>query len=242
MRAGQILFGLALSAVVAFTASAEALASERLFQWGDLPDPAAQDFEDPYRDLSPSQVDDFITIVKLRGRLDEEDVSPAARPRIEARLADTEAAIGIDVDWLISQQWVVTERREAASWATNPALEGVSGALAGFLIPGPADETGTAVAYLVPESGMCSHTPPPPSNQLVRLILPEPISGLAMYQPVLAHGILRNMEDSRRMMVVDGITDMNSAWALELESLDGLTVTGVETLWTQGPALPDAEP
>ncbi|MEM1363677.1 MAG: DUF3299 domain-containing protein [Pseudomonadota bacterium] len=239
MRLRQIFLGLVLGTAMAGVGVADIAPPDRLIQWGDLPDPVAQDFEDPYRDLSPTQVDEFITIVKLRQRLEEDSVAPTARPRIEARLAETEAAIGIDVDWLISQQWVVAERREAASWATNPALEGVSGALAGFLIPGPADEAGTAVAYLVPESGMCSHTPPPPSNQLVRLILPEPIAGLAMYQPVLAHGIFRNLEDTRRMMVVDGLTDMNSAWALELESLDELTFTGTERLWTRGSVQPE---
>ncbi len=52
-----------------------ALASQPV-EWSDLPDPAAQDFEDPFRELSAEQFDDLRFALRLRGRL-QQDVGSA---------------------------------------------------------------------------------------------------------------------------------------------------------------------
>jgi len=195
--------------------------------WSDLIDPSAQSYEDPYRDLSYDQIDTLRTVVRLRARLESGEVAAEARPRIETRLAEAEGALvqdGIDADWLISQRWIVAERREAAASAGNPELDGSVVALAGFAIPAPPDEDGTPIAYLVPERGMCSHTPPPPPNQMVRLRLTGDWVPEKMHEPVLVTGQFAIAPSSREMVVVDGFVEMKATFTMMVTE----TVTAAE--------------
>ena len=104
--------------------------SDTALDWVDLPDPSVQVFEDPYRDLSPEQFDDVLFVVRLRGRLHQDIGNAAERQTWQALLIETEdalAADGIDIDWLLDQREVVTERRKKAATAGNPQLDGQNG-------------------------------------------------------------------------------------------------------------------
>ena len=191
--------------------------------WNTLPDPAAQEYEDPYRDLSSEQIYDLVTIVRLRDRLEEGVENDTARARVEERLLGIETDLadqGIDVDWLIGQRWVVAERREKAARAANPLLDGTTASLGGFLIPAPAAADGQAYAYLVPQLGQCSHTPPPPPNQLIRLRLNASFAAEGIYTPVLVTGTLRMEPSNVPIMVVDGTVPMDSSWTLETSQIE----------------------
>lgn len=199
--------------------------------WNDLIDQAVQNFEDPYRNLTKDQLNALRTLVRMRERLGSDELEEDERSRMEAHLTEAEATLagdGIDIDWVLSQRWVVAERREMAGKAGNPALDGQSIDIGGFLIPAPPTEDGQPTAYLVPQRGMCSHSPPPPPNQLLQLMLAEPLEVNSLYVPVLAHGTLR-MESSRReIMVVDGMVPMSSSWTLETQKLTFATPQGSE--------------
>ncbi|MGA9412768.1 MAG: DUF3299 domain-containing protein, partial [Roseobacter sp.] len=135
--------------------------------WADLVDPSAQIFEDPFRDLSSQQIEALRTIVQNRARLNDPTLSEAqmadSAAKINAALAEL-AEDRIDADWLIDQRWLVADLREKAAIAANPNLDGQIITLAGFAVSAPPNEDGTTVVYLVPERGMCSHTPPPNAN------------------------------------------------------------------------------
>ncbi len=211
------------------TIAASALASMAVasepsrIEWPSLVDEAAQSYEDPYRDLSYDQLDDLRSVVRLRARLEGGEVAEDTRPRLETRLAEAEAALeasGIDIAWLLDQRWVVAERRETAANAGNPEVDGRVVALAGFAIPAPPDDDGTPMAYLVPERGMCSHTPPPPPNQMVRLRLTGDWTPTMMHEPVLVSGQLAIAPSSREMVVVDGPVQMNATFAMQVDSVE----------------------
>lgn len=216
-----------LSAVVALMlAPIPGVAREGgLLNWDALVDAEAQVFDDPYAALAPEQINDLVTIVRLRDRLATGELNADARPRIEARLSKIESsfdAAGIDVDWLIGQRWAVAERRQAAAIAGNPALDGRAVEIVGFLIPAPPDDDGVPTAYLVPERGMCSHMPPPPPNQLLRIKLPEAHSIPLLYTPAIVQGTIRLQETNREVFVVDGPVPMWSAWTLQATQLENL--------------------
>lgn len=95
--------------------------------WEDLPDPTAQTFEDPYRDLSPEQFDDVLFVVRLRGRLQQDVGTDEDRQKWQELLHETEDALaagGVDVDWLLGQRQVVTERREKQPRLATPCMTG----------------------------------------------------------------------------------------------------------------------
>jgi len=190
--------------------------------WPDLIDPAVQEYDDPYRDLTVDQLYDLRTVVRLRARLGEADVSPEAKPRIEERLADTEDALtkaGIEIDWLLSQRWIVADRRQAAMNAGNPDVDGQIITLAGFAIPGPPDREGFKTAYLVPERGMCSHTPPPNPNQMVRIRLGDDWQPTRLHEPVRLTGKITISPSQESMYLVDGRVPMNATFLMEAETV-----------------------
>jgi hypothetical protein len=117
--------------------------------WSQLPDPSAQEFEDPYRDLAPQQMSDLMSLVRLREELVTDALTTEERKQLEARNTKLEAAlqaVGIDVEWLLSQRWVVADRRRHAAVATNAALDGQLVEIAGFLILAPPTDSGLPVA------------------------------------------------------------------------------------------------
>lgn len=185
----------------------------------DLPDPAAQDFEDPFRAMGADNLVALKTVVRLRERLSGEDVPPETRPRLEAHVASASATLtagGYDIEALIGQRWEIAKQRRAALLAVNPALDGQEVALSGYLIPAPADTDGTATGYLVSAVGLCSHLPPPPPNQLVRVrlegtALPERTT---LYTPIRFSGRLHADASDETVFVLDGEVRMISQWTL----------------------------
>ncbi len=80
-----------------------------------------------------------------------------------------------------------------AAWAeapVEPSLDGKRVKLAGFVVP--LERKGDAVLelLLVPYFGACIHTPPPPANQVVHVILKKPAQGLKMMDAFWVSGTL----------------------------------------------------
>ncbi|MFG1495480.1 DUF3299 domain-containing protein [Saccharospirillum sp. HFRX-1] len=70
------------------------------------------------------------------------------------------------------------------------SLDGQQTRLPGFLVP--LENAGDAVRefFLVPYYGACIHTPPPPSNQIVHVVLDEAIPFDNLFEPYWAEGTL----------------------------------------------------
>jgi hypothetical protein len=185
---------LCVFAIAFLLAASPASAGERPdLDWSQLVDQSVQDYDDPYRELAPEQLISVVTVARLREIAEKgESIDQERLSRETASLA----ADGIDVDNLITQRWIVAERRERAATAGSKAVDGREVALSGFVIPAPVDTDGMATAYLVAERGMCSHMPPPSPNQVVfgcdspTTGNPRPCMSLSVY-PVGSRSILQ---------------------------------------------------
>lgn len=200
-----------------------AAASAELISWDDLIDQEAQDYEDPYLALEYDQLFDVRTVAMERQRLESSDLTEAARVASEAELMEAESRLteaGIDADWLISQRWIVADRREKAAVAVNPEIDGKTVSLGGFAIPAPPDPDGSTVVYLVPERGMCSHMPPPNPNQMIRARLSDKWFPSMMHEPVRLTGILRAQETQHVFRVVDGDVPMRASLLMEVSEIE----------------------
>jgi hypothetical protein len=204
-------------------AAAPGIAGETTpIEWSQLPDESAQEFEDPYRDLAPEQMSNLMSLVRLREELATDTLTTEERGQLEAQAAKLETALqagGIDVEWLLSQRWVVADRRRLAAVATNAALDGQSVEIAGFLILAPPTDSGEASAYLLPDRGVCNHLPPPPPNQLVRLLMKNAPETGGSCVPAAVRGTLRAEETRYEVIVIDHSLPMWSAWTLEADDV-----------------------
>jgi hypothetical protein len=121
---------------------------------------------------------------------------------------------------VITQRWIVAERRERAPTSGNKDVDGREVVLSGFVIPAPADDKGRATAYLVAERGMCSHMPPPSPNQMVRLRLPGNWRPQAIYQPARGSGLLSIEPSERSVRVVDGMVPMRATFKMDVSDIE----------------------
>lgn len=210
-------------AIALVTAAAAPASETKPVDWGDLVDQAAQAYEDPYRDLTYDQIENLREIVVETSRIEEGDLTAEESALSEIRIGEARERFAedeIDADWLVSQRWIVAERREKATIAANPSLDGRTVSLAGFAIPAPPDEDGTRIVYLVPERGMCSHMPPPSPNQMIRARISSDWSPTMIHEPVRLSGTLTVQDTNHIFRIVDGEMPMRASFVLDVSAVE----------------------
>ncbi len=86
----------------------------------------------------------------------------------------------------------------------NVALDGKAAKLAGFVVPLDNTQEGIREFLLVPYFGACIHTPPPPANQIVRVVAASTVKGLHAMDTVYVSGTLKAARYSSADMGVSG--------------------------------------
>ena len=86
--------------------------------------------------------------------------------------------------------------------------------LKGFLLP--VDYEGDMVYQfmLLPWAGACSHTPPPPPDQVVLVTPDEPIHIERTYEPVSVSGRLIKGRDMSQLFILDGVAWVESGYRI----------------------------
>ena len=201
--------------------SVEAANESHSIDWSNLIDEALQNFDDPYRDLEQDQLISLVTVAGLREKaaggksIDQVELAMKTKTLIDA---------GIDVDYLIEQRWIVAENRKQAATQGNESLDGTVVSLSGFIIPAPPDSDGFSTAYLVPERGMCSHMPPPPPNQMVRVRWQDEWRPRFIYEPVRLMGKLVIDPNEQSIVVVDGFVSMRATYTMEVVEIEPMSL------------------
>ncbi len=73
----------------------------------------------------------------------------------------------------------------------NPDMKGVTGRIPGYVVPLEEGKQGLKEFLLVPYYGACIHSPPPPANQIVHVVLSKPIRHFRTMDTVWVHGTLQ---------------------------------------------------
>ena len=209
--------------VAAVLAATQATAEPEAIEFPDLADPFAFAFEDPYEAMGVDMLNELKVLVQLDQKLSGSDLDEQTRPRLEARRTAAQEKLeanGHNVDVLLEQRWDVARKRQTARMATNPIFDGVEVSISGYIIPGPQAADGSGFGYLVPQVGMCSHLPPPPPNQLVRVRLRADQQVGSLYTPVRVSGLLRAEPGDETIFILDGEARMLSGWTLEADTVN----------------------
>jgi hypothetical protein len=111
------------------------------------------------------------------------------------------------------QYFILQEQAEAMMQAapTVDSLDGKFVQVPGYMLALDFDETNVKEFLLVPYFGACTHTPPPPANQIIHGKLKKPFSMEAMYEPVWISGKLRTIREKK---------DLGEAGAIQTLSVE----------------------
>ena len=99
---------------------------------------------------------------------------------------------------------------ETLSWN----LQGKQIELAGYVLP--VDREGDLVYefLLLPMTGVCSHVPPPPANQIIHVFPARPFKLTEIYEPVAVTGALNLGLTKTQLFVLDGVTVIESGYSV----------------------------
>lgn len=187
--------------------------------WASLVPEGLDNYEDPFVSLEASQLLLLGQIARLRDRgvmADDNSDQGTQLRNLEAEARDS----GLDIDYLWSIRAEITQRRRRAATLPNEALAGQRISLVGFAVPGRSMSDGNATFYLVPERGMCSHTPPPHPNQIVQIIVGPKDALTYLHQPVRVTGPIEIERSINQQFVLDGPVTMDSAYTMTADKVE----------------------
>ena len=177
------------------------------------------------KDMGGEMLSELKLLVELDQKLSGSDLdggdTPASGGSPQRSAGKAQGEWSQQIKQLLEQRWDIAKKRRTALMATNPIFNGVEVSISGYMIPAPEAADGSRFGYLVPQVGMCSHLPPPPPNQLVRVRLRAgnrmPAS---LYTPVRVSGKLHVDPSDETIFILDGKSRMVSGWTLEAKTIE----------------------
>lgn len=119
---------------------------------------------------------------------------------VRKRLGDQNFDIVSDSDPRMLQ--MLKQMREVWDNApVNQDMEGVRGRIPGYVVPLEETKAGLKEMLLVPYYGACIHSPPPPANQIIHVLLSKPAKGVAAMDTVWVSGTLKTFRGDSYMGV-----------------------------------------
>jgi hypothetical protein len=188
-------------------------------RWSDLvPD---NTFPDPFKKLSPKQLDDLGFVVRIRHLLAAEKVT-ADGPEVKeaAKIEQSLIKAGIDIGWLVAQRRRVGQLREMQAKAVQRDVVGKRVKLAGYVIPVKVSDDLVTEFLLVPDIPACSQSTPPPPNQMVYVHARDGISVEGRITAVSIKGRIEARETKSILLRVSGPVTFDGAYAISPEEIE----------------------
>lgn len=189
--------------------------------WSDLV-PEAVQFDDPFESLAREQLEYLGFVARIRNMIDAgKEVSEATHK--EALELETELEEdGIDVDEMLAQRDEVRMLRKKRASRVVDELDGSSVKMPGYLLPLEFSDRKVTEFLLVPWVGACIHTPPPPPNQIVHVVLDKDngFESRSIFEPVWVAGELSIKATTKNLFLKDGSSDINIGYRLLAEKVE----------------------
>lgn len=213
-----ILFSLVV--LIIFPVGASAVA-ERELNWPDLI-PNSVAFEDPFTDMDRETLEYLGFVARIRGmkaagnQMSSETLAEAKE--LENELVNN----GIDVDGLLARRDEIRELRKKQANVVVEDLNATSIKIPGYLLPLEFSSRTVTEFLQVPWVGACIHTPPPPPNQIVHVVLEDGngYESRSIYEPVWVAGELFTQTTTQNLFLKDGSSDINIGYKLHASAVE----------------------
>ena len=236
-----------LTLLLLFFFSASVFADARITSWEELKPDSNIEFDDPIAQLSPEQLRNLRTIVRIRwlianGKSEPDGVSAREEQHLVQHLSNQ----GIDVDWLLSQREEMAKQRQKQLESTGSRLLGATIRIPGYVMPLFPEQTEVQDFLLVPWVAPCAHFPPPVANQVIRVTIDPGMAQRDRFDPVWIEGVLSRDPSEYNLFLADGMSHIEADYTLQgkfigeysAQQSDVLTVgtktsSGSEQSWYQ---------
>jgi hypothetical protein len=185
----------------------------RTLSWDDLSVKVSA-ADNPFATLSNEQLLALSDVAGLRTRKARGVTLTSEEVAIEKRALTKLKQDGIDVDGLLAKRDAIAEKKRAAASAVNPALDGKTIRIPGYVLPLEFSGTKVTEFLLVPWVGACIHTPPPEPNQIVYVKPEKAFDIRRMFDAVWVTGRIAATGSKRSVQIVDGSADVDVGYSL----------------------------
>jgi hypothetical protein len=192
----------------------------RELNWDDLK--PVIEFDDPFEKLTRDQL--YYLGIVARVRQMQENGKQVSEP-MQQETDEAEAILvkeDVDIDGLLAKRAEVREMRHKHAESVVPELDGKPVIIPGFVLP--LEYAGTKVTefLLVPWVGACIHTPPPPANQIIHVIVDENQAreSKRLFEPVSVTGTMFTKQMSKSLYLVDGSSNINIGYAMHASMIE----------------------
>jgi len=192
----------------------------RELTWDDLI-PAKLNFDDPFEKLTDAQLYNLGTVALYREQQASKEEKPdPSKAYYDEALAELKAE-DIDVDGLLAIRAEITEKRRARGQKANAELNGKNIRMPGYLLPLEFEDKKVVEFLLVPWVGACIHTPPPPANQVIHVILDKGFDiGDNIYTPVWVNGVMKTENNNPELSFVDGKQNIDVSYVMQADQVE----------------------
>ncbi len=189
--------------------------------WPDLI-PADVSFEDPFAAMDRENLEYLGFVARIRGmKASGKQISLETLAEAQ-ELEDQLVNEGVDVDGLLARRDEIRELRKKQSSAVVEDLNATSIKIPGYLLPLEFNSHTVTEFLLVPWVGACIHTPPPPPNQIVHVVLDEAnrYESRSIYEPVWVAGELFTQATTQNLFLKDGSSDISIGYKLHADTVE----------------------
>jgi hypothetical protein len=96
----------------------------------------------------------------------------------------------------------------------NPAIDGQTVRLPGYMLPLEFAGKEVTEFLLVPCVGACIHTPPPPANQIVHVKSDKPFEVKGMFEAVWVTGRIATGASKKPVFITDGASEVDVGYSI----------------------------
>lgn len=189
--------------------------------WDDLK--ANVDFKDPFKEMSPFELNTFGKLVRLKAKAQKEgNVLSETETTQKKELESTLTQNNIDYEYLFSNRNKIVEQRRQAFEGLNTELDNKSIELSGYLLPLNFNKGKSNEFLLVPWVGACIHTPPPPKNQIIYVKTEEWATAPGLFDAVILMGKITIVEKAANLYLEDGSAIIQTGYSVNAATIEKL--------------------
>lgn len=187
--------------------------------WGDLAENLSAS-DNPYYGLTADEAHLLGILVDVSvARLAGEVLSQQDLKGEEIALAAL-SSVGIDGAAKVLEVKKFDSRLHASRTALNAELLGQEVEILGFALPLSFVGVKVTEFLLVPYAGACIHTPPPPSNQVIFVNVPNGFEMRGLFDPVIVGGTISSSIESMSVELSDGNAEFPVGYQLKAEFVE----------------------